>query len=249
MTKLIQPAYTLLAQRIDEGLRDRINAEMPAGNKLKWTHTGRFDELDGLTLEAIVQQLADRDTVEVHDMAASSAVTSAHLFKRIAAVRPVKLHASDYYHVLKHIRLGGVDVVFDADNRPLQIAVGRWGAPAKLLPSLARLAKGRIADATQISLFHPEAIYLAETDARFTLGRADAFVPTDARFDVVRVLNLIGPEFTNEQNRQILTGAFGTVRAGGILVAGRHRDYSVLKVNGDRLTTLAQLGEGLRTDF
>ena len=64
------------------------------------------------------------------------------------------------------------------------------------------------------------------------------------RYDLVRLNNVIGSEFSQEQNRRILSNVVATVKEGGLLVAGRMNDYSVMAVERQKLTKLASMGNG-----
>jgi len=214
---------------------------MPAGRKLKYTFAGRFEQLDCAIVQEIDRRFPQNKTIRVHDIAASSAVTSVELFEKISDVRSVNMYASDYYDAVLSVRLHGMDLIFDVDGNRLQIAFGVLAVPAtnrlveRLAASLWVRAAAMLPKAERISLFHPNAIKLAGKNPRFTLGREDIFRLGPDRYDVVRVLNLLGPDFTPEQNSEIVAAVVGTIEDGGLFISGWGNQFDIWVVNDGQL--------------
>lgn len=111
----------------DERLLSRLYDEVVVGGKVyKTTRRDRFQELDGRLVEEVVARWASVPVVDAHDVGASNAITSLDLFRKIAALRPVRLHASDWFESLWVVEPAGSrwTVVFDQEREPLQL-IGR----------------------------------------------------------------------------------------------------------------------------
>jgi len=246
-----EPAYTLLAdaEGLPEAMVDRIYGRMPAGRLIKTTRARRFDELDRMIVREVESRMPPDRTVRVHDVAASSAITSVELFHRLSEIRSVAMKASDYYDALFRVRLCGVDFLLDADGAPLQVAIGRVAFSARRGP-WRRLsapfwpsARERLHRAERISLFHPEALRLAAINPAFKLVREDFFRPASDQFDVVRLANALWPSYTPEQTRGVVRDAAATVSEGGLFVLGRAGDYSIFVRLSGGFSEIATIGK------
>ena len=122
-------AFTLLADLqqahlpTDEVLLESIYNQLVVGGHVhKTTHRGRFRELDRRLVDEVLQRFANVELVRLHDIGASSAITSLELFRAFENRHPVAVHASDFYAHLDFVVCAGSPwtIVFDADGRALQ---------------------------------------------------------------------------------------------------------------------------------
>lgn len=245
-----EPAYAQLgSSALTEAKRVGLLGEMQAGNLVKRTRANRYPELDKLTLEWIEKRFPNGERIAVHDVAASDGITSVELFRLVSAARDLTLRSSDYYDSLKWVRMGGFDYIFDADDVPLQMSRGRVGVAARygplsyVLRPLWKLAAKRLSGARRLALHHPEALTLAAADPRFTLVRESFYEPAPGPYHVVRVMNAIYPSLGEDGTRRVLEAIRGTLVDGGLLVIGRRYNFSILALQGGKLTELASLGE------
>jgi SAM-dependent methyltransferase len=233
----------------DELLLQRLYRAMRAGGGVyKITARDRFQPLDAWLKDEIARNPTFRDTIRIHDMAASNAISSVALFERVANDRVV-VHASDLYTSLRIVRLKetGWSVVFDFAGQPLQI-VGHGMVLSAYRKEPLRYVFNRIVQATLgvraikrarkkldmpfgaegvsvITLFHPEAVMLSAGMPRFTLGRDDLFAPEHRSYDVVRVMNaLTTHHFDEPEIVESLRQIASNVRDGGLLLLGRNLD-------------------------
>jgi len=123
-------AYTLLEsigrdyREADEPLLERLYQSMAAGEGVfKITRRNRFRDLDERLAQELTGRFPGEDPLIVHDMAASSGITSLDLFRRLSRDRVVTVHATDYFDALWMADLPGErwTVVFDVDRHPLQV--------------------------------------------------------------------------------------------------------------------------------
>ncbi len=93
---------------------------------------------------------------------------------------------------------------------PLQIGFGRVAVSMRrgilrfALRPIWSLTKSRHRTAEEISLFHPTALRMAETNPAFTLGREDVYDLSPQSFNAVRALNLIKGAHSKEDRARIL---------------------------------------------
>ncbi len=107
----------------DERLLSRLYDEVVVGgNVYKTTRAGRFRDLDERLVEDVRTRFGPPVDLVAHDVGASNAVTSLELFRALDALRPARVHASDYFDAVFVVRpdASGPAVVFDPDRRPIQ---------------------------------------------------------------------------------------------------------------------------------
>lgn len=248
----IERAFTPLADQsaMSTALRDAFFQQIRIGKHVKATLSGRFDDLDRLTVEQVELHFPFHRPIRVHDIAVSDARTSVELFRRLSENRPVTMKASDLYDAILRVRLCGADFFFHATGEPLHLAVGLWamsmqsGPWVHLTAPLWPLARRWLGEAQHISLYHPEALRLAEVDPAFELVREDFYNPAPDRFDVVRLANAILPNQTREQKHRVIDALVGNIADGGLLIFGRIRNYSIYLRRGECFVEVAALGEG-----
>ena len=215
--------FTAPLSEAEERMFETLLEQMRAGSAWKRTYRRRFAALDSILALEISKRFPGQP-VSVHDMAASSAVTSLELYQLLCASQQITMRASDYYNSIQIVRVGPWEGVFDLEGRVLEIR----GPFSKLIRrpvrALARKAlnAGR---AESLSLFHPAARALAEKDPNFQLARDDFFSPSPAHYDVVRVMNAL-VEFNLPRDRieAAIMAIAPTVADGGLLVLGRNVD-------------------------
>lgn len=220
----------------DERAFDALYERMRAGSTSKRTWRGRLNALDLILTEEIGKRFGGR-SISVHDMAASSAITSVDLYHRLGAVGPVQLRASDYYDAVFFVG----SIVLDVEGRPMK---------RNLLSSLATFAH-RLGLSSRASLFHPAARSLAEADPNFQLAKESFFSPGPARYDVVRVMNALNLQnFSSDQIHAALRAIMPTVNDGGLLVLGRcddndnHIQATIFAKGGGKFSVLRHLASG-----
>ncbi len=200
---------------------DLVYSNIPGGPRLiKGTAADRYDSVDGALVEEMEKIFPADRPLRVHDMAASSAITSLDFFERLKHRNNVRFHATDYYDALYVVAVPGSrwEVVFDAEHRPLQFVGNRMVIQASRIRQRVRIrypinwAMQRILLATllpkasailetdaakdggrvqRIQLFHPRCIAATRSDSRFTLGRDNLFEPATGCYEVVRIMGVV----------------------------------------------------------
>ena len=207
----------------DETALEALYEQMRAGSAWKTTYRRRFAPLDDLIAAEVEARFAG-GPISVHDVAASSAITSLELYRLLCVSQQITMRASDLYNEIKIVRVGPWEGVFDLEGRVLEVRGPFSKFIRRPVRALARKAlnAGR---AESLSLFHPAARALAEKDPHFQLAREDFFSPSPARYEVVRVMNAL-VEFNLPRDRieAALIAIAPTVADGGLLVLGRNAD-------------------------
>jgi hypothetical protein len=195
--------------------------------------------------------------LRIHDVGASTAITSVELFQLFSGMRPTAVHATDLYDFLTAVDVWPMTVFLDAEGRPVQFAVANLGlAVTKRRPRLAlsRLladkALRRLSGGRRISLFHPKARALAASDPHFTLGHYDLFLPNDARYEIVRAMNVLlarsqsSEKFGMDKIAEGIASLSDQVTDGGLLILGHRDDVTIFEKNDGRMVPVLTLGEG-----
>ena len=251
-------AYTLLEdlqahfRPADEPLIERLYQSMAAGDGIfKITRRARFTALDEWLANEIKAIKPGTSPVVVHDVGASSGVTTLELWSRLKRDSTVVVHASDYFDTLDLVTVPGTrwTVAFATDGRPLQFSNdwyvlpvsrkeswrypwNRWlqsRANATILPEAKRLRDAGQGNPTgsirRVSLFHPEATATAATSKTFKLLRHDVFQPNPIACDVLRAMNILTPNhFPADKVREAIAACLHNLRDGGLFLIGRNVD-------------------------
>lgn len=253
-------AYSLLIELQEdwspenEGILDRIYRSIRGGDGIyKMTHRNRFPEVDEQIARTAERYVGDAP-VRIHDAAASNAITSLDLLRRLdewfiargQPQAPVTMLASDYYDHLDFVTVPGSQwtVAFDVNQQALQV-IGRRILLSGVSPPSLRYPINRMAHliyarrcieaaakclredigVRRVPLFHPEALEVASRDQRFELRQHDVFQPTGEKFHIVRVMNLLTPGHLPESD--VLRGVRASKQSlvpGGTFVFGRTMD-------------------------
>lgn len=253
-------AYTLLADdsssdpQFEEALVTRLYESLAAGDGVyKITRPGRFTTLDEQLANECQRRFPNTRPLVVHDMAASNAITSLELYRRLAKDRTVEFHASDYFDQLFLVSPpgSGWTVAFDAHGRPLQLSSERFVLSAyrkeplrflvnRLVQSYAWKSalpraieqfrrfqtQGQTEGVRAVRLFHTECLQEADRPgSTFHLHRHDAFATNPYRCDIVRIMNfLTGGHLPLEQIPAGIFAAGQGLIEGGLLILGRTVD-------------------------
>jgi hypothetical protein len=202
------------------------------------TRRGRFSDLDPILVDLLEERFAPDDPVRVHDLAASTALTSLELFERVAERFPrATLKASDRFDSLYRVRWGPAFVYLNGQKFTFQYAIGGAGftpgrrqhrLPVAVLAGLLRRRAAAAIDrpghprVEVASLFHPHVVDAQAADSRITLGRDDMFAPEPGQFEVVRIMNALTPvSFGRARCEAALPAIARTVADRGLLVVGR----------------------------
>jgi hypothetical protein len=219
----------------DEAAFEGLLKEMRGGKTSKLTRRNRLAALD----EVLIGELGERfdGSVTIHDMAASSAITSVELYHRLHVLRPVDLLASDFYDAVYFVG----SWILNADGKPLRRTP---------LSRLGRIAHG-LGLSRRVSLFHPAALALARDDTNFRLAREDLFGPSAAQYHVVRIMNaLTMKNFPRQDIERAVRAIVPTVRDKGLLVLGQcdeadeQIDATIFVKEGARFSIARQIGAG-----
>lgn len=254
-------ALTLLAGNeaalrvMDEILLSRLYDELVVAGKIhKTTRRNRFKGLDQEILRLMQTHFAAESTLRVHDVGASSGITSLELWRTLAAWHDTRVHASDYYACLLVVRFADAPwaTVCTEDGEPLQFVserfvlrvteaesvtrpVNRWlqRRARQLLPQVREILKADAAGAAlpagssieRIRLWHPECVLACAREPRFTLGRHDIFTPQTPQWHFVRAMNVLNPGyFSVDAQRRAAHALAAGLLPGGILLVGRTRE-------------------------
>lgn len=235
-------ALTVLAE-FDENLteeeevviRRAIRGIKPVPFNLITTYPGRYSKLDEILIDEICQRFTEQP-INVHDMAASNAITSVELFESLSArVNIRSFRASDYATVISVANVGYWRVIFDQDEEALQF-VGRSFVIQAFGPisPVNRFIKAMVADRLvkkarlvpddqrqHISLFHPRARALDRRSPHFNLARDDLLDPAPATYEVVRVM-MSTERWPKDSFKKAARAIMKTVADRGLLIMGHH---------------------------
>jgi hypothetical protein len=207
----------------DETALEALYEQMRAGSAWKKTHRRRLAPLDDLIAAEVEARFAG-GPISVHDMAASSAITSLELYRLLSASHQVTMRASDYYDAIHLVRVALWHVSFDVEGQSAQVEGPFRGLLKRLVVQHARAAlnAGR---AERLSLFHSSARAVAASDPNFQLAKEDFFSPLAHRYQVVRVMNaLVEQNLSRDRIEAALRAIIPTVAERGLLVLGRNAD-------------------------
>ena len=259
----------------DEQLLDRLYSSLAAGAGIcKITRRGRFEDFDEKIVSSARQEFPQTTELVIHDMGASSAITSLELYLRFAQERGVRFVASDYFDRLSLVSLpqSRWTVTFDSQDRPIQTTGTSTIYGTKLyswryafLRLVQHWVNWRVIPAAQgilrdgpphairrVSLFHPEAVVRSRQDSQFQLIRHNIFNPNPVPCDIVRAMNVMTPKhFTREQTQTAIRASIHHLQEGGWLILGRSIDEedgrlraSVFELRDESLVPLWHENEG-----
>ena len=237
----------------DDSLLERVYQSLAAGtNIFKITRRGRFSDFDTQLESAVRSKFSQTAELTIHDMGASNAITSLELYQRLSIDRPVRLVASDYFDHLTLVEVTHPQwfpttwtVAFDSLKAPIQTTGmnSTFGnRPYPLRYALSRLIQAWVKrnvvplaqhlldkngpeSHEQVSLFHPEAVQLAQRDAQFQLTRHNVFIPNPVPSQIVRAMNVLTPKhFTPQQTSDAIHASTHNLAEDGWLILGRSID-------------------------
>lgn len=183
----------------DEPLLEAIYERVVVGGHVyKTTKAGRFSELDTKFIDEVQKRFAGTQPVRIHDLGASSGVTSLDLLGAFQGRVDVELHASDLYDHIDFVTCSGSDwtVVFDNAGRPLQF-VGRRFVLSAVKGEPKRVPLNYFMERRLRRSLLPQAQDLLET-ARFEPGQL-SFESAGGR---VRRLQLVHPHVARALREQ-----------------------------------------------
>lgn len=237
----------------DNPLLERVYQSLAAGTKIfKITRPGRFTDFDAQLVAAVRTKFAPTADLTIHDMGVSNAITSLELYERFRINRPTRLIASDHFDYLSLVDLNYPQwlpvqwtVAFDSLNNPIQttglnatfgnrpypwrFALSRvihsWVKKYVVIKAQQLLQTDAREQLSRVSLFHPEAVQLAQRDPRFQLASHNVFAPNPFPCHIVRAMNVLTPKhFTNEQTTEAIRSSTHNLVEGGWLILGRSID-------------------------
>lgn len=246
MTRLRSSYNLLFDDKAAEAKVDRLYKRMPTENGvLKFTRRGRFSEFDQALSDLATQVFLTGTLLRVHDMGASSGITSLELHDCLSAKWPVHVRASDYFAEILRVRVVGFDVFFDVDHKPLEVALARTALPISA-KRLVAAARKRLATADRRLLFHPDA--LAAVGPTFSVARDDVFAPAPGEYEIVRLMNTLVPAMGRANIERAIRAIIPTVVDGGLLVIGRNADNrlhaTIFQRTDDSFIIRQEFGEG-----
>jgi hypothetical protein len=277
-TSGVRPALSMaMLAEFAEPLSERDSAAIDLIFRLedeRITYPKRHNVVDGLMAEAIKEAFPPERPVRIHEVAASSAITSLDLYETLKPLRPnVSVLATDRLVEMYVVSLPGSpwQVIFDGVKEPLQF-VGRgmvisarrerrrypinvgiqYVLRRTLLPKAERLLReggeSGSGNIRRISTFHPRAVALAQRDPAFTLGQADMFVALEGPFEVVRAMFAF-VHWKSPEIRRALQGITAPLVDGGLLVVGERslageQTVTIFKRQGDRFVDCRDVAGG-----
>jgi hypothetical protein len=199
-------------------LTKRIYETLPSYGSMK-TFEDRLVAVDEEILKIVTNLSETKEVVRIHDMAASNAITTVGLFRRLSHIPNIEVCGSDVCTEIEVTQVGGVSgwriIKFNrqvssrrwiqATNRSvvvnayLPLKKSTWLAYSfnKLMAVYVsifvvwRQDKPKFSNNTRsISLFHKEALELAGKDVRFKLLRHNILSDHDKQRDIVRIMTL-----------------------------------------------------------
>lgn len=218
----------------------------------KATAPCRLAALDDALQAELSRQVAGGEALAVHDMAASTGITSLELYRKLSSIWPVAMRVSDRFNYVARHRAFGCDVYFDVLGRPVQCAFGNLGIydqrgplrwALRTIASLARSAP----EVDRIALFDPEV--LAAQGPHFQLASDDLLNPDPGSYQVVRIANALIPQtHAAAEIIRALEAIAPIVAPGGLLLVGQwtrsRQAASIFLREGDRFVELRKLGAG-----
>jgi hypothetical protein len=218
----LQRSYTGTEDGVLNQLYDQLTV---AHGIYKTTRRGRFAEFDKVLVDDVLKRFAGIETLCVHDLAASSGISSLELFRALDASRRVELHFSDLYDRLHVVRVpdSNWDVVFDSAGHALEYVGHGFALSASkgesrrhpvnrllkrmldrsLLPradqllDLPQIRKGGSSNehVRDVLLLHPECLRALDEFPNFEFRRHDLFTPLQGRYHVLRAMNIFNPGY------------------------------------------------------
>ena len=111
----------------DEGLLTRLYTQLRVGGAVyKTTKRNRMPDLDERLRDTLLERYPDVNPIQLHDVGASSGITTLELWRCLSQKLPMRVHGSDRFDRLDFVTLAsnGWTVVFDNDGSAVQ-ALGR----------------------------------------------------------------------------------------------------------------------------
>ncbi len=183
------------------------------------TFEDRLVAIDEEILKIVTKLSETKEVVRIHDMAASNAITTVGLFRRLSHIPNIEVYGSDVCTAIEVTQVGDVGgwriIKFNrqVNNRKWIQAINRSVVVNAFLPLkkstwlahtfnklmavyvsifvVGSQCKANVSNNTRtISLFHKEALELAGKDVRFKLLRHNILSDQDNQYDIVRIMTL-----------------------------------------------------------
>lgn len=240
-------------ERLEEAIMRRFAL---ANGTFRRTHDARFEDFDGDAIRQIKKFFSEDELLRVHDVAVSDGRTACQFFKKLKRnFKKISYHATDrdtYVKIIESKKQPKNKIVRDEEGKLLQIIwppfvfnIPKKESPflypinrllIKLLEDKRRLNKWLKLDEKKekrISIFSHEAQKLERDDVSFSLGAYDLFNKMPAKYDIIRVMNVLNRSyFTEEEARKIITNIKSSLKDPGILLVGSNKDAGS-PVNGN----------------
>jgi hypothetical protein len=250
-------------------LTKRIYETLPSYGSMK-TFENRFVAVDEEILKIVTNLSETKEVVRIHDMAASNAITTVELFRRLSHIPNIEVCGSDVCTEIDVTQVGGAGawriIKFNrqvssrrwiqAINRSvvvnafLPLRKSTWLAYCfnKLMAMyvsifvVGKQDKPKLPNNTRsISLFHKEALELASRDVRFKLLRYNILSDHDKQRDVVRIMTLLFPELVL---RKAIGNVCKSIADHGFLIIGYGgKECSFFRRKGQYLKHWADVGK------
>ncbi len=243
MLEVLQSNYAVEDEPLLEELYSGLSTQ---ANVFKITRRNRFEKVNRKVSFEVKNRFPGLERFRIHDVGASSGITSLELFDELSHIRPVGVLASDFFDHLELVTPpdSGWTIVFDAEGRPVQaigygFALSLTAREARRYPVnrlLAGSVQRRIVPRSvalraagnavrTVPLFHPLCLERAKNDSNFTLARHDVFAPMPGRFQMIRAMNFLNRCYFHEPAlRKALQLCAEGLEPGGLLLIGRSVD-------------------------
>jgi len=214
----------------EDDLLDQLYTQLTVAHGIyKTTRRNRFREFDRIALDDFARRFESVETLRIHDLAASSGISSLELFQTLHVWRAVELHFSDLYDRLRLVRVpdSNWEVVFDSAGHALEYVGHGFALKARqgeskwhpvnrllkrmldrsLLPKADRLLEAAGAEkiddsqdaVREVMLLHPECTRAFETHDNFAFSQHDLFTPLQGPYHVLRAMNIFNPGYFTDE--------------------------------------------------
>ena len=212
-------------ERLKEAIMRRFAL---ANGTFRRTHDARFEDFDGDAIRQIKKFFSKDDLLRIHDVAVSDGRTACEFFNKLKRdFKKMHYHATDrdtYVKIIESKKNPKNKIVRDEEGKLLQIIwppfvfnIPKKESPLlypinrlliKLLENKTRMKKWlklNNVKEKRISIFSHEAQKLERDDISFSLGAYDLFNKMPAKYDIIRVMNVLNKSyFTEEEARKII---------------------------------------------
>jgi hypothetical protein len=254
-------------------LQEKIFFRAKIGHFYKMTFKNRFADIDKQVVNLIDELFKGKQNISIHDIGASDGRTSVEFYNILKSQikSNILFTASDLYTDLKLYKYkkhkillvkDDCDILHEIVAPPFVFTVGRNESWFYFLNKLYyKILTGKIKHLDKVEqpeiisfqMIHHSCYFEINQSDNFRFITFDLFHPSDQKYDVVRLMNLLHPGYFSNQDIYIaLKNIFNILSPQGILITGGNKDQgsfsdaSVYQKNENRLINITHYNSGCR---